>query len=165
MPLSAVRYFEYQLLIPSNHGSIKPVPVTIQSHLVMVHGIISLKTALSEIIVLNDGVLKNTALLHSKVIISILPILIGTGHYRQPASLAPWFTPWILDKPVVSLSADTPPSHGNNVVYVGLEHYCHLQTPQHTWPHMTRPVRKGHEIKKRRGKSGRHEFGRGSKRQ
>ena len=90
--LSAVtrrQILEHQPPVLSNHGSTNPVPVTIQSPLVMVHGIISLKTALSEIIVLNDGVLKSTALLHSKVIISILPILIGTGHYRQPASLAP----------------------------------------------------------------------------
>jgi len=115
----------------------------------MAHGIISWKTALPEIIALNNRVLKCIALLQSKAV--ILPILSRADHDPQPTSLAPWFTPWIPDNPVLSLICwhPTHPSMEITRLIWASSEYCHLPNA-----HMTScetSVRKGHGMRKRMG--------------
>lgn len=93
MPLQVVRYFEYQPLISTSPGSTNPVLVTIQSPLVMVHAITSLKIALLEIVVFNNGVPECTALLHGEAVVNVLPVLTGDGQLSSASLTCPMAHP------------------------------------------------------------------------
>ena len=120
MPLPVVRYFEYQPVISTSPSSTNPVLITIQSLLVTVHAITSLKIVHLEIVTFNNGVPKCTALLHGKAVSNVLPILIDDGQLSSTSLTCPVVHPRNSRQSSSQPYCWTPPSHENNVVYVGL---------------------------------------------